>query len=71
MAIKCNEVTPQCPDCGYVMNGDDMLAAGEDLLAIAPNEERCTVKCPICDIEYWVRGSYKPVYYSSLAEEDL
>ena len=71
MAIECNEVTPKCPDCGYVMNGDDMLDAGEDLLALAPNEDRGVVKCPICDIEYWVRGSYKPVYYSSLCEDDL
>lgn len=62
---------PACPSCGYLLSDDDMNDCGEDLWALAPNEERACVTCPNCDTEYWVRGGYIPTYTSALAEEEL
>lgn len=62
---------PECPHCGHVFDHDDMLAGSTDLFALAPNEERCTVECPACDREFWLKGSYLPRYTSAMAEELL
>jgi predicted RNA-binding Zn-ribbon protein involved in translation (DUF1610 family) len=64
---------PTCPGCGYVLDSDDMNSgfSDDDLFALAPNEERTSVKCPQCDTSYWVQGGYKPTYTSSFNEDDL
>ena len=72
MATQYNEGAPQCPSCSYAMTSDDMLNQSEaNLFDIAPNEDRAAVKCPSCDIEYWVQGGYRPTYTTALAEEEL
>jgi len=34
-------------------------------------EGSTTVKCPLCDAEYWVKGGYVPHYTSAFSEEEL
>lgn len=65
--------TPTCPHCGYAMDTDDMLSCcgNVDLFALAPDEGRECIKCPSCDAEYWVQGSYAPRYTSAFFEEQL
>lgn len=63
---------PTCPHCGYSLDVDDMNSvSNDDLWGATPKEERTIVKCPQCDIEYWVQGGYVPYYTSAFAEEDL
>lgn len=64
---------PVCPHCEYKMTHDDMHSCcGDiDLYALAADEDREAVKCPSCDLEYWVAGGYTPHYTTAAAEEDL
>ena len=62
---------PTCPGCGHVLTDDEMHGHEDDLWALAPNEGRTVIKCPVCDIEYHVQGGYTPEYTSAFAEEDL
>ena len=62
---------PTCPHCGYELNDDDMLAAEDDLYALAPNEDSTVVQCPQCDKEYAVQGSYRPHYTSAFSLDEL
>lgn len=60
-----------CPHCDHTFNKDEMLACAVDLFALAPNEETACVECPVCDGEFWVKGSYRPEYSTAFAEELL
>ena len=62
---------PTCPHCGYELNHDDMLAADDDLYALAPNEDSAVVQCPQCDKEYAVQGGYRPHYTSAFSLDEL
>lgn len=42
-----------------------------DLWELAPNEETADLKCPVCDLQFWVKGSYRPEYTTAFAEELL
>lgn len=68
-----NQPLPTCPGCGYALDCDDMNSdfSDDDLWALAPDEGTASVKCPQCDIEYWVRGGYVPTYTTSFNEDDL
>jgi uncharacterized protein with PIN domain len=60
-----------CPHCNHEFDDDDMNSATTDLWALAPTEERAVIQCPVCDLEFWVKGSYRPVYSSAFSEEEL
>ena len=48
---------PTCPHCRHAMDTDDMQSCSTvDLFALAPNEGRECIKCPACDLDYWVQG---------------
>jgi len=54
------------------MSIEDMQSWSEyDLFALAPTEDRASIKCPVCNLEYWVQGGYQPHYTSAFAEELL
>ena len=63
-----------CPHCGHELNDDEMQmseVSDADLYALAPNEERVAITCPVCHGEYWVEGSYRPHYTSAFDEAEL
>ena len=60
-----------CPHCDHEFNADEMASCDVDLFALAPNEETACIECPVCDCEFWVKGSYKPEYSTAFAEELL
>lgn len=60
-----------CPHCDHEFTSDEMNSFDVDLWALAPAEERECIECPVCDAEFWVAGTYKPLYTTALAEEDL
>jgi uncharacterized C2H2 Zn-finger protein len=60
-----------CPHCDHEFTSDDMCSAAEDLWAIAPDEGETECTCPSCDKEFFVRGSYIPVWTSYKTEDDL
>lgn len=62
---------PTCPHCGHELSHDEMHDATVDLYALAPDEGRECIECPVCDKEYWVQGGYVPHYTSAAAEELL
>lgn len=65
---------PACPHCGHELSDDEMQlseVSDADLYALAPNEESAIVVCPVCDLEYWVQGGYRPYYTSAFSEEEL
>ena len=66
---------PTCPHCGHELDVDEMgygaSVCENDLWALAPNEGRSVVVCPVCDKQYWVQGGYQPHYTSAFSEEDL
>lgn len=62
---------PTCPGCAYEMTTDEMVESSVDLFQLAVEEHRAVVKCPGCDMEYWVKGGWKPHFSTSFAEETL
>ena len=63
---------PVCPHCGHLMTTDEMLDnSDDDLFALASDEGRACIECPVCDKAYWVQGGYVPHYTSAFAEEEL
>lgn len=62
---------PTCPHCGHALNSDEMNEQKADLWAAAQHEFSECVKCPVCDLEYWVKGGYVPHYTSAFSEEEL
>ena len=63
---------PTCPHCRHTMDIEDMQSCVDvDLFALAPAEDRTSIKCPACDLEYWVQGGYQPHYTSAFSEELL
>lgn len=70
-ATRYETNTPECPHCGHVFDHDDMVESAGDLFAMAPNEERAVIECPLCDREFWLQGGYLPRYTSAIAEELL
>ena len=64
--------TPTCPHCCHAMTTDEMVEYRDvSLFDLAHQELREAIKCPACDLEYWVQGGYVPTYTSAYAEEDL
>ena len=61
---------PTCPHCGHEMTEEEMDCEA-NLFALAHNEERAVIECPVCDKQYWVQGGWKPQYTSAFAEEEL
>jgi transposase-like protein len=67
-------LAPTCPHCSHELDADEMNSAfrsSGDLWALAVEEGSTTVKCPLCDAEYWVKGGYVPHYTSAFSEEEL
>lgn len=60
-----------CPHCEHEYTADEMNECGKDLWELARSEEITDLKCPACDKEFFVKGSYYPRYTTSFAEEDL
>lgn len=60
-----------CPHCEHNFTHDEMNECSTDLWALAPREETAAIECPICDQEFFVQGSYKPLYTTAIAEELL
>lgn len=61
-----------CPHCDHEYTPDEMSECRTaDLWALAPREEVAALKCPVCDLEFWVKGSYRPQYTTAFAEEQL
>ena len=60
-----------CPHCDHEFHTEEMISCAVDLFALAPNEETACIECPVCDGEFWVKGSYWPEYSTAIAEELL
>lgn len=60
-----------CPHCDYRLTDDDMVDATVDLFALAPREDETDLKCPSCNLNFWVKGGYQPFYTTAFAEEEL
>lgn len=60
-----------CPHCDHEYTSDEMNECHTDLWALAPNENTVDVQCPVCDLSFWVKGSYRPEYTTAFAEEML
>jgi hypothetical protein len=65
------QATPVCPHCGHALDHEEMTHQETDLFALAPEEGKGLVVCPLCDKDYWVQGGFKPHYTSAFAEEQL
>lgn len=72
MTRQYNEGAPQCPACGHAMTTDEMLDhGGEDLFALAPDEQMTEIECPACAVTFHCQGGYRPIYTTALNEDDL
>ena len=61
-----------CPHCDHQYTADEMNEESTvDLWALAPNEEIADLQCPVCDLNFWVKGTYTPLYSTAFAEEML
>ena len=62
---------PVCPHCGHELDDDEMIHQDVDLYALAPMEDSACIQCPLCDLEYWVKGGYQPHYTTAFVEDEL
>ena len=60
-----------CPYCDYVFTAKDMVNGAADLWAIAPDETTVEEKCPYCGKEFFISGTYSPLYKPAKTEEEL
>lgn len=59
-----------CPHCGYEFDDIDFENHEDDLWAICPKEEYADCKCPSCNKDFYVNGSYSPEYRSYKTNDD-
>lgn len=75
MTIHYNTMTPKCPYCDHDMNAEEMSygkpTCEVDLLALAPDDVRVVIECPVCDEQFWLHCIYTPKYTSTYSEYDL
>jgi len=69
--MHVDKITPICPHCDFEFGADEMLNAGVDLYALAPNEEEADIICPYCDQNFVVKGGYIPTYTTAFSHEEI
>jgi transcription elongation factor Elf1 len=63
---------PTCPHCDHEYTYDEMNECSTaNLWALALDEGMAVLQCPICDLEFWVQGGYRPEYTTAYAEEQF
>jgi hypothetical protein len=60
-----------CPHCDHEYTSDEMNECRPDLWELALDEETADLKCPVCDLPFWVKGSYRLDYTTAFAEDLL
>ena len=66
--MKSNRII--CPHCNYELTDDDMLRDAIDLFALPKEENNGEVECPSCKADFWVEGSYEPIYETFKEDPD-
>jgi hypothetical protein len=69
MSIRKNKIV--CPNCEHEFSNDDMQEFDVDLYAIAPNEGLEDLVCPCCSVNFFVSGTYTPIYTTALSRDEL
>lgn len=64
-------LTVACAHCSHAYTHDEMHEGDVDLWVLAINEETAALQCPVCDMHFFVKGSYIPQYTSAFAQELL